>query len=266
MELPKYTIVAIYRVLYGEDFIQESITSILPYVDKVFVIKAEKPWGNTKGVHYKGEWISWPEKFDNTRERVLALNEPKVEIIDDYWPTPKGQHTHIVNDIILKRCSPFSVVFIEPDHVFEPNEAKKAFAQWAMCHESQASTRQIEYWRTKEYMIPERRNRTSVVFHRILGQPMDETEFNGTRGHDIPRLNCFVNNLGFCVSYKTMYWKHLTALAFSSVIGDSQPNPDWLENKWLTWDYDSNNDNLEISLGYEWTIPYAIKTITANSI
>ena len=250
--------VAVYRILYGEDFIQESIRSILPYVDKVFIVKAEKPWGNTRGVTYKGQWVSWPEEFDKTREKIRELNESKVEIIDDYWPTPKGQLTHIVNDLILKRCKPYTVVFIEPDHVFSAEEAEKAFTSWHLYSGPQATTRQVELWKTPEFCVPERPNRTSVVFHRILGSPMGETGFNGA-SEGIHRLPAKVHNLGFCLSPQNMYWKHLTALAFSRIVGDSPPNEDWYENKWLGWDEKGNSVNLEISLGYEWTIPLALR-------
>jgi hypothetical protein len=249
--------VAIYRVLYGEDFIQESILSILPHVDRIFVVKADKPWGNTTGVTYKGKWYDWPEKFDNTVEKVLALNEPKVEIIYDYWPTPLGQLTHIVNDIILKKCQPHTVVFIEPDHVFSTDEAVKAFEEWSLYSGVQASTHQVEFWKSTEFILPDRPNRTSVVFHRIFGHPMGPTGFNGA-SEGIHRLMARVANFGFCVSEKTMFWKHLTALAFSRIVGDSPPNEDWFEAKWKNWNLKTNNSNLEISLGYEWTIPYAI--------
>jgi hypothetical protein len=249
--------VAVYRVLYGEDFIQESILSILPHVSKVFVVKAEKPWGNTLGVMYKNNWVTWPEKFDNTREKILALNEPKVEVIDDYWPTPNQQLTHIVNDLILQRCRPETVVFIEPDHIFSKKEAIKAFEEWKTYRGSQASTKQLEHWRTPLFCVPERPNRTSVVFHRINGQPIGSTGFNGALD-GIGRLSARVNNLGFCISENVMYWKHLTALAFSKIVGDSPPNENWYEDKWLKWDYKLNNSDLEISLGYEWTIPRAI--------
>lgn len=249
--------VAVYRVLYGEDFIQESIKSVLPHVDQVYVIKAEKPWGGTSGVLYKGSWVSWPEPFDNTREKILDMREPRVGIINDYWPTPKGQLTHIVNDLILPRVLPETVVFIEPDHVFSEEQATRAFEAWDHSEDKQVSTRQVEHWKTPLFCVPERPNRTSVVFHRLLGRPMGETGFNGA-SEGIARLPAYVNNLGFCISERAMYWKHLTALAFGRIIGDSPPNEDWYQEKWLTWDKETNNSNLEISLGYEWTIPRAI--------
>jgi hypothetical protein len=254
--------VAVYRVLYGDDFIQESIRSILPHVDRVFVVKAEKPWGNTEGAFYKGNWVKWPDKFDDTREKVLELKEPNVEIIDDYWPTPNGQLTHIVNDLVRKKCILSDVVFIEPDHVFSEEQAQLAFKAWHSSKYAQATIRQVEHWKTPLFRVPERPNRTSVVFHRLMGQPMGETGFNGASG-GIPRLPAYVNNLGFCISEKNMYWKHLTALAFSRIVGDSPPNEDWYEQKWLNWHPETNNRNLEISLGYEWTIPQAIPCETS---
>lgn len=260
--------VAVYRVLYGEDFIQESILSVLPHVDRVFVVKAEKPWGETSGVTYKNKWIDWPIKFDDTREKVLALNEPKVKIIDDYWPTPRGQLTHIVNDLVGAFCSPTTVVFIEPDHVFSEDQASKVFEAWKLSGWQQASTRQVEHWKTPLWKVPERPNRTSVVFHRLMWQPMGATGFNGA-SDGIPRLPGYVNNLGFCISEKNMYWKHLTALAFGKIIGDSPPNESWYEEKWLNWHPKTNNINLEISLGYEWTIPRAVlsdPSLLPNSI
>lgn len=250
-------IVAVYRVLYGEDFIQESILSILPHVDKVYVVKAEKPWGNTTGVTYMDAWFEWPSKFDNTVEKVLELNEPKVEIIPDYWPTPNGQLTHIVNDLILKRCSPETVVFIEPDHVFSEEQATQAFMSWKVYSGVQASTRQVEHWKTPYYCIPERPNRTSVVFHRVHGHPMGSTGFNGA-SEGIDRLPAYVNNFGFCISAPNMFWKHLTALAFSKIVGDSPPDERWFADKWLNWHPETNNSNLEISFGYAWAIPYAV--------
>lgn len=252
--------VAIYRVLYGEDFIQESIKSILPFVDKVFVIKSEKPWGNTKGVNYKGKYIEWPTKFDNTREKLKELNLPisKLEVIDDYFPTPAGQLTYIVNNLILNRCRPREIVFIEPDHVFSYIEATNAFDCWDIYSGNVASTKQIELWKYPTFRIPERPNRTSILFYRIFGQPLPPTGFNGAIGEDLHRLNATVHNLGFCLSDEIMYWKHLTALAFSRIVGDSEPNEAWYEEKWLNWDLEKNNKDLEISKGYEWVIPCAV--------
>ena len=65
-----------------------------------------------------------------------------------------------------------------------------------------------------------------------------------------------VHNLGFCFSYDVMRWKHLTAIAFSKIVGDAPPNEDWLD-KWNSWRKDNQLTNLEISKGNEHSIPRA---------
>lgn len=251
---------AVYRVLYGEDFIQESIKSILNYVDEVFVCIADKPFGNTQGVTYKGEWIPWPQKFDDVREKVLELNDPKIKIIDDYCPTPLNQLTHIVNDLILPHHErPNIIVMMEPDHVFCSSEIRDCLEEFATGNMSCATTEQIELWKEPSWRIPSRPNRVGPVLHKLnVNEQFCQTGFNGAPiGFDYKKLYATVHNMGFCISPKVMYWKHLASLAFSQIIGDSIPNETWYEDKWLKWNPQTNNSDLEISRGFEYTIPCA---------
>lgn len=281
------TVYAVYRVLYGEDFIKESIKSLCFNADKIFICIADKPFGNTTGVNYKGQWISWPEKFDNVRTKIQELIDedealpvfpkpPKLNfkdrivIIDDYCASPKNQLTHIVNDLILPNYPhPDMIIMMEPDHVFSESGARDA-----LCFEMEetpdsvrcATLDQIEYWKTPHWRIPNRPNRMGPIIHRLSpGEKLCETGFNGApvKG-GVTRLYETVHNMGFCASPEVMYWKHLTALAFSKVIGDSVPNESWYEEKWLKWHPLLNNKNLEISLGYEWAIPYAYEQDTSD--
>ena len=48
-------IYVVYRCLYGEDFIEESIRSIEPYAEKIFVFWADKPLANVKEANYMGK-------------------------------------------------------------------------------------------------------------------------------------------------------------------------------------------------------------------
>lgn len=271
----------VYRVLYGADFIQESIKSIALQADKIFVCIADRPFGNTTGVTYKGKWVSWPAKFDNLREKIQELIawdstlpdhgpnhtnrlKDKIVVLDDYCESPKNQLTHIVNDLILPHHdTPDIVMMMEPDHVFDEWGASDALYREfdedfsVTC----ATTDQVELWKTPEWRIPNRPNRVGPVLHKMKrGEPFPETGFNGTPIiGEVRRLYTTVHNMGFCLSPETMYWKHLTALAFSKVIGDSEPNEDWYEEKWLNWNPETNNTNLEISKGFEHTIPHAYK-------
>ncbi len=62
----------------------------------------------------------------------------------------------------------------------------------------------------------------------------------------MPKLSVSVHRFGFAVSEKVMYWKHLLSIAAARKSGDSVPSEDWYEEKWLKWDYESHNENLEI--------------------
>lgn len=61
---------AIYRVLYGEDFLFDSIISILDYVDKIFIFWDDKPWAGVKEAHYKSQLIPLPSKIDNVVGKI----------------------------------------------------------------------------------------------------------------------------------------------------------------------------------------------------
>lgn len=244
-------LVAIYRVLYGRDFIRESILSVLPHVDHVLVALAPRPWGTSTGVLYRGEWVPWPEKFDDTAERVEELRtrvpeaREKVVLVDDFWPSPTNQYGHLIHDIVAPRWGyPMDAVLVEPDWVFREDQAKLAFAEWcevAATGATSAMTRQVEIWRLAPgaaWRISEREGRTTMTFLRIPGpEPVPESPMR--------HLEAIVHNLGFASSERTIYWKHLTALAFSQEIGDCVPWEGWYEERWRSWHPETNNKNLE---------------------
>lgn len=275
------TCYAVYRILYGQDFIKESIKSLAHNADKIFVCIADRPFGNTSGVTYKGQWIEWPKKFDNVREKLQELVEEdsklpqfgnnatlrlkdRLVILDDYCESPKNQLTHIVNDLILPHYpAPDYVMMMEPDHIFSEYGARNVIMfEMEMSVDKFATVEQVEYWKDPHWRIPNRPNRMGPIIHRLNpGEKLVETGFNGAPVvGEVKRLYETVHNMGFCISPEVMYWKHLTALAFSKLIGDSVPNESWYEEKWVKWHPLFNNKDLEISLGYEWVIPYAYES------
>lgn len=250
-------IVAVYRVLYGEDFIVESIRSIAPHVDQVLVVIAPRPWGSSAGVHYRGVWYPWPDKFDNLRGAVERHFGAAVRVIEDFFPTPFGQHDHIVQNVLGSRgLLPADVVFIEPDHVFVEAEAEATFARWRSSVAPAGATSQVELWAPPGYVplwrVPERAGRASVLFYRSVAL--------GIRLPSIPPVQIVgeVHNFGFCFSARTMFWKHLTAMAFAAEIHDCAPAPDWYEKKWLGWHPETNNANLEMTATLEHMIPRVV--------
>jgi hypothetical protein len=250
-------IYAVYRCLYGEDFIQESIRSIEPHVDKIFVFWDNVPWGNVKQCDYMGETIVFPQKFDNILEKINELKSDKIHLIYDHVENNIGQFTHFVNDIILPNYDkPEKIIFIEVDHVFHEEQIINAINEFDSKGFLCASTNQIEHWKTPEYFIPNR-SRLSTVFWNLKELNRIPNTDRHANIDNMPFLNSFIHNFGFCVSEKTMLWKHLTAIAFSKKIGDSPPNEKWYNDKWINWDFKNNNTNLEISLGCEYMIPCA---------
>jgi len=252
---------AVYRVLYGEDFIQESIKSILPFVDKVFVFWTNIPFGDIREVVYKGEKIIFPAKFDGVLGKVKKLQDKskgKIELIYDHWGVPDNQVTHFVNERILPYYPrPDTVIFMEHDLVWKEEQLKKALMQFNSNGTEIAGSRQVELWRSTKYRIPERKRYGAIFYNMNHLKELPVTGKNGSVKW-ILKLDAEVHNCGFCVSENAMYWKHLTGIAFAKTIKDSIPNENWYEDKWLNWDFKRNNENLEISKGYESDIPAAI--------
>ena len=108
---------AIYRVLYGEDFIQDSILSIIDYCDKIFVFWDDVPWGDVKQAKYKGNIIPIPKLIDRVVDSVkeLAIKFPNKIVIEfDHSDVNVNQVTHLVNDHILHSYGkPDLLIFME---------------------------------------------------------------------------------------------------------------------------------------------------------
>lgn len=253
-------IYAIYRCLYGETFVQESINSITDHVDKIFIFWDDKPWGDVIGCNYKGQWIQFPKKFDDILDKIKELKNSKIELIYDHVYDNRGQFTHLVNNHILPNYpKPDIIMIIEVDQIFRQDQFVASLKEFKWSGLVCADTRQIELWRYLNYRISERKDRIGVVFWNM--RQVDKLPKTYRQGNieNMPRLSTQVHNLGFAISEKIMYWKHLTSLAFSQKIRDSMPNENWYEKKWLNWDFETNNSNLEIAQGCEYLIPYAIE-------
>jgi len=257
----------VYRCLYGEEFLRQSIESIAQYVDRIFIFFDTKPWGDVTSCVYKGEVVKFPEKFDNVVELgcELAAKNPKIEIQFDHMYNNIGQFTHLVNDRILPHhAKPDTLIVIEVDHIFRPDQIELALHEWSNLKNVQcATTRQVELWRSFAYRVPERAYRAGAVFWNLSAlDRLPETNRQADIKKGMVHLNAFVHNVGFACSEKAMYWKHMIALAMSQKIGDSCPAESWYEEKWLKWSQETKN--LEISKGYEHLIPSLVKYDTSE--
>lgn len=252
-------IYAVYRGYYGEDFIGHSIRSVYDYVDKIFLCWTDRALGGASTCDYRGQTLAFPDPIDSLVEVARAAACEKFIPIYDHVENNENQFTHIVNDLILPFYErPDIIMIIEHDHIFRRDQLEGMLSVAGIV--PIIGSKQIELWRTPKWRIPER-NRTSTVFYSMnhfekLPQTARQAE-PVIMWPDIPKADYYVHNFGFCMSEKNMLWKHLIGLGISQKIKDSPPNPDWYEKTWLTWDFEKNNKNLEISLGHEHNISHA---------
>jgi hypothetical protein len=255
--------IALYRMYYGEDFIEKSVMSIIDDIDKIFIMFTDRPWNGANRVIYKGNTISIPCPIDNgvNIAKDLEMRFPdKVKVIYHYHPVPDNQFTIMYENLKLRKLVDTAkvVMLMEPDMVWPEGKLGPILNYLSEREFTPMCTYQIEFWKSDKYMIPVR-NRPGAIFHNVSGgKPLPITEKNGSTPFVI-YMDEFIHNYGFCMKPYNMFWKLLIGLSVSKSIGDSIPNEDWYEKKWLTWNFQTNNKDLEISKGYEHFIPYALK-------
>jgi len=252
---------AVYRAYYGEDFIRQSIESVRPYVDDVFVFWTDKAFADVAGIEWGGEWVAFPKPADRLPEIVaeMSADDPAIHMVYDHWGMPDGQWSHIVNDRLLAEYEhPELIICMEPDMVWKQGELEKALQTFIDSGELTATFPQVELWKHLTRRIPERPKRIGPVFFSMAGKYRNGIPETGKSANakGMVHLNgAHVHNLGFCVHPRTMLLKHLLAIGFSAQIEDSPPNEQWLLDKWMAWDPVDNDKDLEISKGREHTIP-----------
>lgn len=255
-------IYAVYRGLYGEDFVEASVASITDHVDRIFFFLDRTPWGNVTSCTFKERLVQFPKTFDRLEEIVagIAVQNPKVSVQFDHQLNNIGQFTDLVNSRLLPYCKkPDILMVIEVDQVFRTDQLEGALTEFIESGAECGITRQVEVWKGLRYRVPERPQRTGVVFWNLRkrnGLPPTQRQAEPAVGCPTIRLQAYVHNLGFAVSEPVMFWKHMIALGMSQKIQDSQPNERWYEDKWLAWTPETRD--LEIAWGHEHNIPQAV--------
>ena len=251
---------AIYRIHYGTDFLFQSIDSILDSVDKVFVIYSLNPWVVKDTVNYLGNEIVMPKLHENVREFMFYHfnGESKISLLQREFSTPLNQF-RIMYDMcvdISPSDDPEFVLFMEPDMVFYKPDVGQLFKELLEATNAPCvGTNQIELWKNKEYRIPERKRIGPMIWH--LGRAPNFSTHFGTWHPQYQIVTDKIKNynFGFCLSEKTMLYKHLAAINFSDKIGDSIPSQEWYVDKWLNWTPETTD--LEISAAHKHFIPKA---------
>lgn len=270
-------IYAVYRILYGEDFIVESLNSILNQVDKIFIFWTDKFFGDVSEVSHNGELIQFPHKIDNVIQTIEGLNNKKIQLIYDHRPNNKNHFTERINKYILPHYpKPNYILFMEPDFIYDSYNLNNSLLEIERLINKNPtlfcfSTQQIEYWKSLKYKVirlSEYSLDGSVNIQRLGAMwwslnnldaiPPTGFHANPLDYNSIYFLDSTIHNLGYCINDRTMYWKFLGSIAYSELIGDDAPNKKWYDNKWIGWDFIENNNDLEPSKGKENTIPFAI--------
>lgn len=260
-------IYAIYRGLYGHDFVRQSVESIIHHVDRIIFFLDTKAWGDATSCLYRGETIQFPKRFplyDVVHD--LAREYDQVEIIFDHQIGPWNQFTHLVNNRLLPHYpKPKVILVMEIDHIFREDQIAATLKQFRGAHDRSyqcATTRQVEVWKGFAHRVPERPNRAGAVLWNMCVRPNLPPTMAQADVPDMPRLDTVVHNFGFAVSKEVMYWKHMIALGWYQIKGtnttggDSEPDEDWFEDQWVNWK--PGMKNLEISKKYKHHIPEVV--------
>jgi len=250
-------IYAIYRMYYGEDFIEASIMSIYNHVDKIFVFISENAFGNV----HKG-------RVDDSLHVVMDIVDPDNKIVAipnvRNCESPINQFTNLYNtNIYMVWPKPDAIMCIEHDMVWHSDELEAYLITLSTLDRgSYLEASQIEFWHNIDWMLPWRYRKTIITHKLAGGGRMPDTDHSGYpvgQRRGVVTSARTIYNFGFCMSPENMKIKCKLGIKYSVFIKDSIPNPDWYHNKWLTWHPIHNNKNLEISKGYEHHIPRAIK-------
>ena len=74
-----------------------------------------------------------------------------------------------------------------------------------------------------------------------------------------------VHNLRYAQNPLIMFWRQLVVMAHTQVTGDSTPNHDWFEDKWLRWTPET--EDIEMSLRHmgqvKRAVPYDVGELPA---
>ena len=258
---------AIYRIHYGTDFIIESVNSIKNYVDKIFIFYSEEPWVKTDSLQYKNTTIKFPKNPEDVKNFLYKNFQSKKIVLKKYeCATPLNQYGNlysIVNNNEKNKAK--FVLFMEPDMIFGKNQLKiLKFELSLKFWQKNITTKQIETWKYNKkgeinYRIPIRKRRPGPVLWNVARCKEIKTEFSGCSSDKKKKFSILVKtlNMGFSLNKDTMLYKHLLSIVFSKIIGDSEPDEMWYENKWLNWCPETTN--LDVSIGNQKNIDKAYK-------
>jgi len=234
---------------------------VLPVVDKVIVVWGERPFAGVKAWMHKGKVYNFPEKFDNLVEVVESYPDDRVHLFKHHIDNPRNQWTRIVNEIVIPEFGkPDIAIMGHVTHVWEEDAIRAALEEFKTSRYRCANTWQVETWRGLDTRIPERFRAGAGFWNlRDVGEmPPTWLDFNpsGTPLSRLPMLCGKVHNLRYSQNPNIMFWRHLVVQAYVSKLGDSRPDPNHFDDKWLTWTPATRN--IEMAAAHAHTVPEAV--------
>lgn len=288
---------SIYRVLYGEDFFEDSVESIINESDKVFLFLHSKPWGAKPSINIYGKHVVFPEHFDNCHIIAKKLKEKynhKIIIVTDDefekyivvgYDSKKGiswsnSYLSYYNYICNNFEKPNLLLLPDLDIVMDNNVEQ-------MINDFLKTSKIYGYPRCRSfYRHPLYQFKYTQIW--CNGDKEVEKELDGAR-LGIQLINCdLLNKLDpNGVEYKRLF--HFFAMKMALKEGvfldyycynfgfcwntktvfwkllvnltqsdfDSESNPVWFKDKFLFWN--PNTKNLEIAKDYSHIIPNTFK-------
>ncbi len=258
--------VAIYRVLYGSDFIGESIASIYDHVDHILCFVTHEVFGGRRVVKYFGHDVYFPHDIDGLTSTIQRWKDEhdhadKVRIIPNpHGADLKGQVGRMVNELVLPCFDCTHLLFVESDEVWRQDRISHLMDLASRTDADEIMGNCHLFWRSPRFVST--RTNPYCVLRSLNGRKQI-----GTTGHALaeidPKLSrlsdpgVVVHNFGFAASERTVFWKHLTGLSFSRDARlDSVPREDWFETSWRAWNWATNRrTDLCPSTGHEGAFP-----------
>jgi hypothetical protein len=243
-------VVAVYRLLYGSDFIVESLDSVAGACDAVLCFVGRRPFGGMPSVRYFGRDVYFPHDVDGVGDAIRAwarLHDPsgKVRVIDNpYDAVLKGQLGRLVDEFVLPHYDCTHVLQVEGDEVWRADAMEALLNAAEVSSADEIMSTNDLFWRSPRFVS--RRNNPYAVLRAVKG-----ARSIGPTGHalmstrdDLERFGppgVRVHNFGYACSERTMFWKHLAGLSFSRDLRwDSVPREDWFESVWRPWNWHTN--------------------------
>lgn len=242
--MTKPKVIGYIPLLYGAEYLEACLRSILPHVDKLIIVYT--PHGS-QGHSTK---IPCPESENQLRDIALAtesamlgageITNGKIEWHSTTGFPTEGQH----RDYILKYAKGYDLVFtLDADEVVEPLDVEKALMEaWALPVRHVALKGFINFWRSFNFVCLD-----GFLPYRIVN-------LKNHNGHGV--VDCRVYHFSTAQKEETVRYKW-------NVSGHaSELKPGWIDNTWLRWTPENQFGDLHpVSIGLWNAVPFDRQTL-----